>query len=69
MLDQPQSQHLELEISQLEARLHDLRAQLDTSTFPTHTSPHYNDKNTSWTAPSGECIQTDGICAAHTNAS
>ncbi|KAJ5180264.1 hypothetical protein N7492_003474 [Penicillium capsulatum] len=48
MLDQS-PQTLELEISQLETRLHDLRSQLDTS-LPT-PPPSRHDKNAAWTAP------------------
>ncbi|KAJ5628563.1 hypothetical protein N7490_010791 [Penicillium lividum] len=47
LTDKPTSEGLELEISQLEARLHDLRSQLDT----TYTTPH-TDK-TQWSIPSG----------------
>ncbi|KAJ5107671.1 hypothetical protein N7456_004346 [Penicillium angulare] len=50
MLDQP-TQDLQLEISQLEARLHDLRSQLDVTALPTPPSS-YADNKTQWSAPS-----------------
>lgn len=52
-VDTPKSQGLELEISQLEARLHDLRSQLDATTYPSPPSSH-TDNKTQWTIPSGE---------------
>lgn len=54
MLFEDRPQDLESEIAHLEARLHDMRAQLDISTYPTPPSSHpdkswsmpYNTKNT-----------------------
>lgn len=54
-VDTPKSQGLELEISQLEARLHDLRSQLDVTTYPSPPSSH-TDTKTQWTIPSGELV-------------
>lgn len=51
--DTLKSEGLELEISQLEARLHDLRSQLDATTYPSPPSSH-PDTKTQWTIPSGE---------------
>lgn len=51
MLDQP-TQDLQLEISQLEARLHDLRSQLDVTSLPTPPASH-PDTKTQWNVPSG----------------
>jgi urease accessory protein len=53
LLDNDQSQHLQTEIAQLEARLHDLRAQLDVSQYPSPPASH-PDQKTPWTMPSGE---------------
>ncbi|KAJ5980047.1 hypothetical protein N7481_007345 [Penicillium waksmanii] len=49
MLFEDRPQDLESEIAQLEARLHDMRAQLDISTYPTPPSSH---PDKSWTMPS-----------------
>ncbi|KAJ5752152.1 hypothetical protein N7520_009069 [Penicillium odoratum] len=65
LTDKPTSEGLELEISQLEARLHDLRSQLDT----TYTSPHTDKKQ--WSIPSdlynnevqSESFRTDSLHA------
>ncbi|KAJ6109891.1 hypothetical protein N7486_002126 [Penicillium sp. IBT 16267x] len=51
LVDTPKSQGLELEISQLEARLHDLRSQLDATTYPSPPSSQ-TDTKTQWTIPS-----------------
>lgn len=48
MLFEDRPQDLESEIAQLEARLHDMRAQLDISTYPTPPSSH---PDKSWTMP------------------
>lgn len=50
MLD-TSGQDLQLEISQLESRLHDLRSQLD-SNYPTPPSSHPESKSP-WTLPAG----------------
>ncbi|KAJ5109839.1 Urease accessory protein UreF [Penicillium argentinense] len=49
MLFEERPQGVESEIAQLEARLHDMRAQLDQSTYPTPPSSH---PDKSWTLPS-----------------
>ncbi|KAJ5986695.1 hypothetical protein N7451_011060 [Penicillium sp. IBT 35674x] len=49
--DTLKSEGLELEISQLEARLHDLRSQLDATTYPSPPSSH-PDTKTQWTISS-----------------
>ncbi|GLI77681.1 hypothetical protein PoHVEF18_005974 [Penicillium ochrochloron] len=51
LLDTTQSQHLQTEIAQLEARLHDMRAQLDASQYPSPPASH-PDQKTSWTMSS-----------------
>jgi hypothetical protein len=53
LLDTTQSQHLQTEIAQLEARLHDMRAQLDASQYPSPPASH-PDQKTSWTMSPGE---------------
>lgn len=60
LLDNPQSQHLQTEIAQLEARLHDMRAQLDASQYPSPPASH-PDQKTPWTMPSGEQLCLFGI--------
>ncbi|KAJ5933511.1 hypothetical protein N7454_005840 [Penicillium verhagenii] len=52
LTDNPQSAGLELEISQLEARLHDLRSQLDATNYPSPPSSHTDTKTPQWTIPS-----------------
>lgn len=52
LVDQPQPQDIQLEISQLEARLHDLRSQLDVTHYPTPPSS-YTDTKTQYNMPSG----------------
>ncbi|KAJ5663616.1 hypothetical protein N7507_004347 [Penicillium longicatenatum] len=70
MLAETNPQGLELEISQLEARLHDLRSQLDATTYPSPPSSHADTK-TQWTIPSdlynnkfqSESVQTSSLHA------
>ncbi|KAJ5657937.1 uncharacterized protein N7484_001586 [Penicillium longicatenatum] len=70
MLAETNLQGLELEISQLEARLHDLRSQLDATTYPSPPSSHADTK-TQWTIPSdlynnkfqSESVQTSSLHA------
>lgn len=55
-VEKPQSQQLEEEAAQLEARLQDIRARLAASSYPNPPAPHHHETKIPWTMTGiGEC--------------
>lgn len=64
MLVEHQSQDLQTHIAELEARLQDMRAQLDACTYPTSSSSHPDNK-TPWTMPANTSMYTSSNKGNH----